>query len=155
MNELLLVTAAPFKHHATNTLSIKDFDFSLSFDLKWMSPEDASKVRNNALTAGLIEIKDNKIIPTFNPNTVQIQAGFHPSGTVLEQQSLLDVIMQEISACSGKTNRNIAALISNKQELLANMVDIEIVALIIAKEIGCDINGVYQKVAASLYPNMQ
>ncbi|MCD4801027.1 MAG: DUF2240 family protein, partial [Methanococcoides sp.] len=46
MDELSLVVASPFKKNATSSLSIKDFEFSLSFDLKWMSPAQASKVRD-------------------------------------------------------------------------------------------------------------
>lgn len=152
MNEFLSVVAAPFKQYASNTISIKDFEFSLSFGLKWMSPDNASKIKDNAIVAGLVQIKDNKLIATFDPSTVQIKAGFSPSDNVYEQFSILDQIMQMISSCSGMSNRNVAALISKKQESLADMVDIEIVALIVAKEVGCNIDHIYSKMLANLYP---
>jgi hypothetical protein len=52
-------------------------------------------------------------------------------------------------------NRNVAALISRKQEKLGDMVEIEVAALLVAREIGCDINKIYPKVLADMFPNMK
>jgi hypothetical protein len=63
--------------------------------------------------------------------------------------------MAMISACSGLDKKNVAALISRKQENLGDLVDIEIAALVVAREIGCDINNIYSKVLADMFPNMK
>ncbi len=155
MDEFLYVVAAPFKQHAASFISIRDFEFALSFGLKWMSPENASKVRDAALSLRLLEISDNKLIPTFDIGKIEIPRGFRPSESIFHEKPLIDQIMAMIAACSGMDNRNVAALISSKQEKLGDMVDIEIAALVVAKEIGCDISKIYPKVMADMFPNMK
>lgn len=155
MDEFLYVVAAPFKQHAASFISIKDFEFSLSFGLKWMSPENASKVRDAALALRLLEIDENKLVPTFEIGKIEIPRGFRPSERIFHERPLIEQIMAMISACSGMDNRNVAALISRKQEKLGDMVEIEVAALLVAREIGCDINKIYPKVLADMFPNMK
>lgn len=155
MDELLYVVAAPFKQHAASFISIRDFEFSLSFGLKWMSPENASKVRDAALAQRLLEINENKLVPTFDLGKVEIPRGFRPSEKIFHERPLIEQIMAMIAACSGMDNRNVAALISRKQESLGDMVDIEVAALVVAREIGCDISKIYPKVLADMFPDME
>jgi hypothetical protein len=155
MDDFLYVVAAPFKQHAAKFISIREFEFALSFGLKWMSPENASKVRDKALSLRLLEINDNKLVPTFDIGKVEIPRGFRPSERIFHERPLIEQIMGMIAACSGMENRNVAALISRKQESLGDMVDIEVAALVVAKEIGCDISNIYPKVLAEMFPNME
>lgn len=155
MDDFLYVVAAPFKQHAVSSISIRDFEFALSFGLKWMSPENASKVRDTALSLRLLEIKEDKLIPTFDPGKVEIPRGFRPSDEIFQERPLIEQIMAMISACSGMDNRNVAALISGKQESLGDMVYIEVAALIVAREIGCDISKIYSTVLGDMFPNMK
>lgn len=155
MDEFLYVVAAPFKQHAASFISIRDFEFALSFGLKWMSPENASKVRDAALSLKLLELNDNKLAPTFNVEKIEIPRGFRPSESIFHEKPLIEQIMAMITACSGMDNRNVAALISRKQENLGDMVDIEVAALVVAKEMGCDISKIYPKVMAGMFPNMK
>ena len=46
MEELKHVVSAPFKKNLAVSLSEKDFEFSLAFDLKWFSPKIASEVKD-------------------------------------------------------------------------------------------------------------
>ncbi|NYT19735.1 MAG: DUF2240 family protein, partial [Methanosarcinales archaeon] len=62
MDELSLVVASPFKKNATSSLSIKDFEFALSFDLKWMSPAQASKVRDQAIMFSLLKFENGELV---------------------------------------------------------------------------------------------
>lgn len=155
MDEFLYVVAAPFKQHAANFISIRDFEFTLSFGLKWMSPENASKVRDAALGLKILELNDNKLVPAFDVDKIEIPHGFRPSESIFHEKPLIEQIMAMIAACSGMDNRNVAALISRKQESLGDMVDIEVAALVVAKEIGCDISKIYPKVMAGMFPNMK
>ncbi|WP_367343473.1 DUF2240 family protein [Methanomethylovorans sp.] len=155
MNDFLYVVAAPFKQHAAKSISIKDFEFALSFGLKWMSPENASKMRDRALSLHLLEINENGLFPTFDIEKVEIPRGFRPSEKIFHERPLIEQIMAMIAACSGMDNRNVAALISRKQEKLGDLVDIEVAALLIAKEIGCDISRIYPKVLDEMFPNME
>ncbi|WP_370573433.1 DUF2240 family protein [Methanomethylovorans sp.] len=155
MDEFLYVVAAPFKQHAASLISIRDFEFALSFGLKWMSPENASKVRDTALGLRLLKIDGNKLVPTFDLGKVEIPRGFRPSEKIFHERPLIEQIMAMIVACSGMDNRNVIALISRKQESLGDMVDIEVAALVVAREVGCDISKIYPKVLADMFPNMK
>ena len=62
MEELKNVVSAPFKKNLAASLSEKDFEFSLAFDLKWFSPKTVSEVKARALEAGLLSLKDGVII---------------------------------------------------------------------------------------------
>jgi len=146
MDELKLVVATPFKKKATSSLSIKDFEFALSFDLKWMAPDLASKVRDKAISSRLLRLEGDRLIPSFAVDKIEIPHGFRPSGNVFAEKSPIEELITMISAKSGKSEKETIAGINTLQEHFGDLVDIEIAALILAKEKGCDIEGIYQKV---------
>jgi hypothetical protein len=146
MDELAFAVAGPFKNNASSSLSIKEFDFSLSFDLKWMSPDDASKLRERAIRSKLLVIEDDILRPDFNIDAFDIPPGFKPSPALFKERSDLEHIMAYIASSTSLGVREIAARINAKQEELSYLVDIEAAALLVAREIGCDIGPVYQEV---------
>lgn len=151
MDELILVTATPFKRNNKDLLSIKDFEFALSFDLKWMAPDLASKIRDRAIGAHLLKFDGNMLAPTFDISKIEIPHGFRPSDAIFSERSVIEDIIALIVAKSGKNAREATALINHKQEQLGDLVDIEIAGLLIAKEMGCNIKTIYDKVYASIF----
>jgi len=145
-DELTIAVAGPFKKNAVSSLSIKEFDFSLSFDLKWMSPDDASKLRERAVRSKLLTVDDGILRPDFNIDAVDVPHGFRPSPALFKERSDLDNIMAHIAGSTSLEMREIAARINAKQEELSDLVDIEIAALLVARELGCDIEPIYGKV---------
>jgi hypothetical protein len=146
MDELVFAVAGPFKKNAASSLSMKEFDFSLSFDLKWMSPDEASKLRERAVRLKLLVIEDGTLRPDFDIYAFDIPHGFKPSPSLFKELSDLDHIMAQIAGSTYLEMREIAARINAKQEELSYLVDIEIVALVVAQELGCDIEPIYQEV---------
>jgi hypothetical protein len=145
-DELKLVVATPFKKKAATSLSIKDFEFALSFDLKWMAPALASKARDRAISTGLLRLEGNRLVPTFDVAQTDMPNGFKPSGNLFAEKTVIEEIISMISARTGKSGKEVIALVNNKQEQLGDLVDIEIAGLIVAKDRGCDTGGIYEKV---------
>lgn len=153
MDELLIVVASPFKKNATSSLSIKDFEFSLSFDLKWMSPAQASKVRDQGIMSGILKFEDGELVLGMDISSIDIPADFQPSSDIFKEKGMLELIMDLIVSCSGMDKREIVSRINHKQESLGGLLDADVVALIVAHEFGCDpgqfFNDVYERVSGS------
>jgi len=163
MEELKHVVSVPFKKNLAASLSVKDFEFSLAFDLKWFSPKNASKLKDRALEAGLLSLKDDLLVPLFDIESVRLPHAFKPSENFLEKQEnseiktasvreeiSLEQILEFVSADCGINRQRLASEINSMQERLSYLVDIRIVALIVAKKVGCDVEAVIDKVSRSV-----
>lgn len=150
MDELVYVVAAPFKRNGVQSIPVKDFDFSLSFDLKWVSPQQAASLRDLAGESGLLMEKDGLLYPSFDTSAVSIPRGFHPSEDLLKQTSLIDKMLQYVSLCSGKNIKEVVAEVNNFQVRLSDMVDLEVAAFLVGQEMGCDMDVFYEKVQRKL-----
>ncbi|AKB66121.1 DUF2240 family protein [Methanosarcina mazei] len=84
MEELKHVVSAPFKKNLAASLTEKDFEFSLAFDLKWFSPKIASEVKARALESGLLSMKEGVIVPCFDVESVRLPHAFKPPENFLE-----------------------------------------------------------------------
>jgi Uncharacterized protein conserved in archaea len=151
MDELMLVAATPFKRNNKNSLSIKDFEFVLSFDLKWMAPDVASKVRDRAIGAHLLKFSGAELVPNFDISKIEIPHGFKPSESIFKERSTIEDIIAMIVANCGKNARDTTALINKKQEQFDDLVDIEVAGLLTAKDLGCDIDPIYDKVYCKVF----
>ncbi|MDK2795810.1 MAG: hypothetical protein PWQ58_1009 [Archaeoglobaceae archaeon] len=58
----------------------------------------------------------------------------------LPDKGIADEIVEEISEKTGKSHQEVFSMISEKQERMNNLVSFEVVALIVAKEVGIDIS---------------
>lgn len=143
VNELTLVVAAPFLKNATSSLSMRDFEFSLSFDFKWMSPDEASKIRDLGIKSRLLTLDGGALKPVFDLESIDMPHGFKPDVDLFKEKTLLENIMDDVSTTTGMSLRDIAVKINAKQEQLSDLVDIEVAALLVAKELGCDIEPFY------------
>ncbi len=146
VNELKLVVAAPFKKNATTSLSMRDFEFALSFDFKWMSPDEASKVRDLGIKSRLLTLDDGALKPVFDLDVINMPHGFKPDVDLFKEKTLLENIMDYVSTTTGMGLRDIAARINAKQEQLSDLVEIEVAALLVANEMECDIKQFYGRV---------
>ncbi|WP_135613146.1 DUF2240 family protein [Methanococcoides sp. AM1] len=151
MDEFNLVVASPFKKNATSSLSIKDFEFALSFDLKWMSPAQASKVRDQAIMSSILKFENGELILNMDADTVDIPAGFKPSEDLFREKGNIEKIMDILISDSGMSKKEVASCINIKQDSLAGLVDVEVAALLVAHDMGCDAGDlfdvVYQRVS--------
>lgn len=146
MDELVYVVAAPFKRSGATSISVRDFDFSLSFDLKWISPQQATALRDLAVGSGLLREENKMLFPTFDTSVISIPRDFRPSGDLLKKTLLIDKILQYISVCSNLELREIVAKVNQYQEQLSEMVDLEVAAFLVGKELGCNMDVFYEQV---------
>jgi hypothetical protein len=163
MEELKIVVSIPFKKNFAVSLSEKDFEFSLAFDLKWFSPKIASKVKDRALEVGLLTIKDGALIPAFDVESIRLPHAFKPSENFLEsrensgeksssprEEISFEQVLEFISADTGVNRQKLVSEINSMQERLVYLVDIRIVALFVARKLGCDIDAIFGKVSRSV-----
>lgn len=162
MEELKRVVSVPFKKTLATSLSEKDFEYSLAFDLKWFSPKIASKVKEKALEAGFLILKAGVLVPGFDMESIRVPHAFKPSENFLEnpnssggkvsikEEISFEQILEFISADTGINRQKLVSEINFMQDRLSYLVDIRIVALIIAKKFGCDISAIYDRVSRSV-----
>lgn len=146
MDELTLVVATPFKKNSSKLLSIKDFEFSLSFDLKWMSPDLATNIRDKAIASRLLKFEGDKLTPDFDIDKLEIPNGFKPSETIFLEKGDIEDMISMIAAKASITEKEVIVAINNKQEQLSDLVSIEIAGLIVAREMKCDVGDFYERV---------
>lgn len=165
MEELKNVVSAPFKKNLAASLPEKDFEFSLAFDLKWFSPKTASEVKDRALEAGLLSLKDGVIRPCFDVDSIRLPHAYKPPENFLElkektgknenagrhrEEISFEQILDFISADTGINKQRLVSEINSMQDQLSYLVDIRIVALIVAKKFGCRIEGILDKVSRAV-----
>jgi hypothetical protein len=162
MEELKRVVSVPFKKTLAASLSEKDFEYSLAFDLKWFSPKTASKVKEKALEAGILTLKAGALAPCFDVESIRLPHAFKPTEDFLENQKSsgekasvkeeisFEQVLEFISADTGVNRQKLVSEINSMQDRLSYLVDIRVVALIVAKKFGCNIEAIFGKVARSL-----
>lgn len=163
MEELKLVVSTPFKKNLAISLSEKDFEFSLAFDLKWFSPKIASAVKDRALEVGLLTLKSGALVPAFDVDSIRLPHAFKPPENFLESHESLEEkyssqkeeisfeqVLEFISADVGVNRQKLVSEINSMQERLFYLVDIRIVALFVARKLGCDIEAIIGKVSRSV-----
>lgn len=162
MEELKRVVSVPFKKNLATSLSEKDFEYSLAFDLKWFSPKIASKVKEKALEAGILILKAGTLVPNFDVESIRVPHAFKPSANFLEnpdnsgekvsikEEISFEQVLEFISADIGINRQKLVSEINFMQDRLSYLVDIRVVALIVAKKFGCDISVIYDRVSRSV-----
>jgi hypothetical protein len=137
---LRTVIAAAFKSKGKSNISKSELNYTLSFDLKWFTHETSSQVVDVAIERGLLTVDEGKVKPTFDVEKVEIPFGFKPELRKVISSSIFDEIVWEICDKSGKDIGEVTAMVNKMQRKLEDLLDAEVVALIIAKSYGVDIN---------------
>lgn len=173
MEDLKRAVSAPFKKNLASSLSEKDFEFSLAFDLKWFSPKTASKVKALALDTGLLSLKEGQLSPGFDVESVRLPHSFKPAEDFLERLECLassessekpspgcpskalgaldfEQILEFISSGTHLNKQTLASEVNSMQDRLSYLVDIRVVALIVGRKFGCDIESVFEMVAGEV-----
>ncbi|MDI9643570.1 MAG: DUF2240 family protein [Archaeoglobaceae archaeon] len=58
----------------------------------------------------------------------------------IPERSLVDEIVEEIAKRTGKNHQEVFSMINEKQEKMNNLLSFEVVALIVAKEVGVEVS---------------
>ena len=131
---LKTIFAAAFKSKGKNLMSTSELTYVLSFDLKWFSHDKSRQIIELAKKKGILVEEGNFLKPNFDVNKVEVPVDFKPDIRKVFISSFFEKIAYEISEKTGKEFEEVVAMINKKQEKLGNLLDIDVVALIVAKE---------------------
>ncbi len=143
---LRTVIAAAFKSKGKKSMSKSELTYVLSLDLKWFSHDKSRQIVELAIEKGLLSEDNGNLTPSFDVDGVEIPIDFKPDLRKILSTSVFDEIVQEIADKSGKDIGEVVAMINRRQEELGNLLDVEVVALLIAKKYGVDITKYVDKV---------
>ncbi len=151
MDDLRNAIALLFKRKGRDELSEKEFVLSASMDLRWFPPRDAQKLLQLGLETSLLESRAGVIRPTFDLATVDVPRDFTPTPSILgvptpASEDVFLQIVDAIAAQTGSDRKNAIALVNAAQERFD--VEVEVAALIAAREAGVDV-GPYLNVVKS------
>ncbi len=116
-----------FKSKGKESMKKPELVMTLAFDLGLFSPEEAKRVVDLAIERGWL-VGDEELHPKF------------------EEKGVFDRIVQEIAEKTGKSFEEVVAMINKRQEELGNLLSVEVVALLVAKEFGIDVRGYIDEV---------
>jgi len=143
---LRTVIAAAFKSKGRKSMSKSELTYVLSFDLKWFSHDKSRQIVELAIEKGLLTEDGDNLMPAFDIDSVEVPVDFKPDLKKILSTSVFDEIVQEIADRSGKDIGEVVAMINRRQEELGNLLDVEVVALLIAKKYGVDVTKYVDKV---------
>lgn len=139
MRELEVAVAAVFKGKGKEKMSEQEFVMFASLDRRWLTPADAQRLMRVAIAAKLLRNDAGILAPAFDVKGVDVPIGFAPSPKALEARdgALFPRLVSEISRTARISKREVIAAVNRKQEEAD--VEIEVAALLVAWERGCDL----------------
>jgi len=138
--------ASAFKLKGKSEMEKSELTYTLSFDLKFFSHETSKKVVELAERRGVIRVEGGVVRPNFNLFEIEIDEDFKPDVQKLFNNGLFDKIVREICEKTGKEFPEVIKIINKKQMELGNILDVEVVALIVAAEKCIDIKDYLKEV---------
>ncbi len=155
--ELKKIISIPFKRKNQEEISEKSYIFSLALDLNWFSLDEAQDIVEVAKSDNLIKDKEGTLSPNFSIEKIDASISFEPSKNFLKKiknkdNSILEKIIKKIQAKEDLTRQEIISSSNNIQDELNKLVDIEVAALLFAKERGIEINDVVKEKLSDILP---
>lgn len=130
------LVATPFKKRGKDSLKISDFIFALSLDLKWGPPDKVRALLREAEAEGLVRLDGEMVQASPDAMAIDIPLGFKPP----IEEGILDKGIRMITAKTGMSKKEVIALANKKQDSLQGLVDLEVVVLLVASELGLNVN---------------
>ena len=143
------VIAAAFKSKGKRKMKRSELIYTMSFDLNWFTHEDSKRVVEEAEREGVLEGRD-ELSPTFDIEDVDT-SDFKPELSSLLSRSVTDRIIEEIAIKTGKSNQEVVSMINERQEKLGGLISFPVAALIVAREVGVDIEPYLNEVEQEVF----
>ncbi len=137
---------APFKIKGRREMTVSEFIFSLSLDLKWFSPDQSRVVLEKAVKRGLLKQVNDTLEPVIDIDSISVPPDFTPDFRKIVEVSPFDIAVDRIVTKTGKDRKDIVAEINRKYEKYDGMLDAAVIALVIAKDMGIDISDMVDEV---------
>ena len=93
---LRAVVAAPFRGRGRDRLPESEFIVALSLDRNWYSPDQAARVVDIAVGRGLLAREDDALVAAFDPEAVDVPAGFAPDEDLLRAPSPFEQVLDAL-----------------------------------------------------------
>lgn len=144
--ERAYLVATPFKKRGKKSLKVSDFIFAISLDLKWGSPDKVRELLQEASEEGLVRVEGDMVHANFDEEEVSVPLGFKPT----RDEDVLEKALRLISSETGMNRKEVIAMANDRQASLQGLVDLEVVALLVAREMGMDV----KVLACEAYQNL-
>ncbi len=142
MGELETCLAVLYKRKGKNVLTEAEFQFAVSLDFRWFTPQEAQRLMELAIGRGLLVRSDIYLSPSFDYKDIEAPLSFRPSRDVLvgekEELSLFARLVGLITSQGGLKKREAVGRINRTQERLG--VDVEVAALVVASDLGVEVS---------------
>lgn len=142
MGELETCLAVLYKRKGKNVLTEAEFQFAVSLDFRWFTPQEAQRLMELAIGRGLLVRSDIYLSPSFDYKDIEAPLSFRPSRDVLvgekEEVSLFAQLVGLITSQGGLKKREAVGRINRTQERLG--VDVEVAALVVASDLGVEVS---------------
>lgn len=86
MSDLARTLAFAYRRKGVDAMAGTELRLLLAYDLRWFAPEDAKRVVQRALDAGLLRDDAGALRPGFDIAAVDIPLNFRPGTHVLEEE---------------------------------------------------------------------
>jgi len=129
------LVATPFKKRDKKRLKISDFVFALSLDLKWGPPDKVRALLQEAAEEGLVRIEGDYVHAAFDDLQADVPVGFRPS----KEEDIFEKAVRLIISATGMGRKEAISMVNERQESLQGLVNLDAVALLVAREMGADV----------------
>ncbi len=153
MDDLQNAIALLFKRKGRDELTEREFVLSASMDLRWFPPRDAQRLLQIGLETRLLESRGGNIRPGFDVASIDVPTDFTPTVKILDVPTPAseDIFLRIVDAIVTHTKsdrRAVIAAINSVQEKMD--VDVEVAALVAARQAGVDVTPYLASVKARL-----
>jgi hypothetical protein len=146
--ERAYLVATPFKKRDKKSLKISDFVFALSLDLKWGPPDKVRALLQEAVDEGLVRIEGDYVHAAFDDAQAEVPVGFRPSKE--EEEDTFEKVVRLIVSATGMGRKEVISMVNERQDSLMGLVNLDVVALLVAREMGIDV----RELAREAYQNL-
>ncbi len=153
MEELRDAIALLFKRKGRDELSEREFVLSASMDLRWFPPRDAQRLLQLGLETKLLESRDGSIRPAFDVSAIDVPRDYVPSAAILEvpTPAAEGIFLRIVEAIAAKTRTDRKAVIASVNAIQERFdIDLEVAALVVARQMGVDVTPFLAGVKARL-----
>jgi hypothetical protein len=153
MDELRYAIALLFKRKGLEELSEREFVLSASMDLRWFPPRDAQRLLQLGLETKLLEFHGGNIRPAFDIAAIDVPRDFVPTAGSLEVATPVDkdIFVRLVDAIASWTKSDRRAVIATINAVQEKMdLDLEVAALVAARQAGLDVSAFLAPVKAHL-----
>jgi len=141
MSEMKNVIASVFRKVGKPSMDEGEFVLALSFGFGWCSPEAARRFIHSAVSIGLMTREDDVLAPAFDVHAHELPAMYSPSAEVFSSPPKRDVLGEVLRRLSERMERDaVLEEIEHTHGQLKGMVHRQVVALLVAKKHGVDVD---------------